>query len=275
MKTVLAVSRSVSPKLHLAQQGPRTDFSLSQTKRPKTRHNINLERVQLTFKCAFTCSRHGGPHLVQHQVFQRHRTSGVMKRNGLQCNPGRERNKTVHAGQKGRSLCRQAAPRAASPDGTTETAPSRAARNRLPADDVFFMTHELGVEPKTAAAALSVTVQNNCSWKMWNLINTTMDSEGTVTNMDVVLNEYRLKHVEFSSSPPWIQCYLGTWVHKFQECTKLSSQPSNCFPKLSRSGFVHFIPHLCRADSHRDVFHQHYRISATANIQTFEFPTIF
>ena len=37
---------------------------------------------------------------------------------------------------------------------------------------------------KPAAAALSVTVQHNGSWKVWNRLNTTVGSEGTITTMD-------------------------------------------------------------------------------------------
>ena len=49
--------------------------------------------------------------------------------------------------------------------------------------DVFFMTHGLDLEPNQPQLLLSVTVQHTSSWKVWNLLNTTVDSEGTVTTV--------------------------------------------------------------------------------------------
>ena len=48
------------------------------------------------FQICFPVLHHIGPHLVQNPVFQRHKTSGAMKRND-QRNPDRERNKTLRA----------------------------------------------------------------------------------------------------------------------------------------------------------------------------------
>ena len=57
-----------------------------------------------------------------------------------------------------------------------------------------FVTHGLDPCAKTAAAALSVAKQHNWSWKMWNPLNTSVESEGTVKTMETVHKECWLEH---------------------------------------------------------------------------------
>ncbi len=59
--------------------------------------------------------------------------------------------------------------------------------------DVFFMTHRLDPWIKTAIAVLYVTVHRNWSWEMWNLMDTTVDSEKNCQNYGTVQKECWLK----------------------------------------------------------------------------------
>ena len=92
----LGVTMSGSQKLHLSNKVTHR-FHAFTNHDVKTRHDINLERVQLTFKFAFLCFI-----TLDHIScsikfsFQRHKTSGAMKRND-QWNPDRECNKTLRA----------------------------------------------------------------------------------------------------------------------------------------------------------------------------------
>ncbi len=57
------------------------------------------------------------------------------------------------------------------------------------------MTHRLDPWVKTAVAVLYVTVQRNWSWKMWNPMDTTVDSEMNCQNYGTVHKECWLKQL--------------------------------------------------------------------------------
>ena len=98
---------------------------------------------------------------------------------------------------------------------------------------------------KTAGAVLSVSVQHNWSWKVWNL-NTTVDSDRTDHNNGCtrLLTEAWRNIIH----PPWIQCSFGTRVHEFQECTKPFKLSETRNFKIR-----HFMAQLCGADSQHRV----------------------
>ena len=66
---------------------------------------------------------------------------------------------------------------------------SRMKKSQMLKNDVFLTHAWTRFWAKAAAATSSVIVRHNCSLKVWNLINASVRSEGTVTTMDTVQRE--------------------------------------------------------------------------------------
>ena len=79
--------------------------------------------------------------------------------------------------------------------------------------DVFFMTHRHDPWVKTAVAVLYVTVQRNWSWKMWNLMDTTVDSERTVKTTELCTKNADWNNWETSSWPRRIKKIEKNLMH--------------------------------------------------------------
>ena len=120
---------------------------------------------------------------------------------------------------------------------------------------------------KTVVTVLSVNAQHNWSWKMWNLMDTTVDTERTVTTIETVQKEYWRKqrrnfhHIAIKKSKEKTQCYIDWIIEFLPNVIKLASR----FKFVIDLTFTNLPPNRLWPATHSRVFFL-FSMSSTANV---------